>query len=56
MDKLKTRAKSLLVVVSTPPTENYEIFTKKVQEYNSKDPFNFTTPSMFFKFEKVPNS
>ncbi|XP_026477197.1 receptor-type guanylate cyclase Gyc76C-like [Ctenocephalides felis] len=41
------RAKSLLVVVSTPPTKNYESFTEKVREFNAKDPFNFSTPTLF---------
>lgn len=53
MDKLKARARSLLVVVSTPPTENYGNFTTKVREYNSKEPFNFTTPPFFRHYEKV---
>ncbi|KAL5292996.1 hypothetical protein ACFFRR_011640 [Megaselia abdita] len=46
-ETFKRRARSLLVVVSTPPTENYENFTKIVREYNAKEPFNFTTPSLF---------
>lgn len=46
-EAFKRRARSLLVVVSTPPTENYENFTKIVREYNAKEPFNFTTPSLF---------
>lgn len=41
------RAQGLLVVVSTPPQQNYEKFSKKVREYNAKLPFNFTTPSIF---------
>lgn len=53
MEKSKTRARSLLVVVSTPPTENYGNFTTKVREYNAKEPFNFTTPPFFIKYEKV---
>lgn len=53
MDKIKARAKSLLVVVSTPPTENYGSFTTKVREYNAREPFNFTTPQLFQKYEKV---
>lgn len=53
MDKIRSRARSLLVVVSTPPTENYEIFTTKVREYNAKEPFNFTTPPLFNNFQKV---
>ncbi|XP_051156964.1 receptor-type guanylate cyclase Gyc76C-like [Leptopilina boulardi] len=50
------KARSLLVVVSTPPTQNYGEFTKKVREYNVKEPFNFMTPLLFQtgsqKFEK----
>lgn len=41
------RARSLLVVVSTPPTNNYENFTEKVREYNTKEPFNFSLPMLF---------
>lgn len=47
------RAKSLLVVVSTPPLENYENFTNKVTEYNAKDPFNFIIPRILHHFTKV---
>lgn len=49
------RAQSLLVVASTPPTPMYENFTEKVRMYNSKEPFNFTTPTIFNiqKFQKV---
>jgi len=47
------RARSLLVVVSTPPTQNYEEFTKKVREYSSKEPFNFVIPDLLKKYEKV---
>lgn len=56
MEKIKARAKSLLVVVSTPPTENYGNFTTKVREYNAREPFNFTTPQLFQKYEKVPRT
>lgn len=35
------------MVVATPPTENYEEFTEKVREYNTKEPFNFTVPPFF---------
>lgn len=42
-----------MVVVSSPPTQVYEVFTKKVREYNAKKPFNFTTPELLKKFEKV---
>ncbi|XP_014217380.1 receptor-type guanylate cyclase Gyc76C-like [Copidosoma floridanum] len=49
------RARSLMVVASTPPTQNYEEFTRKVREYSSKDPFNFPVPERFLldKFEKL---
>lgn len=53
MEKIKKRARSLLVVVSTPPTENYGTFTAKVKEYNDKEPFNFHTPVIFRDYEKV---
>lgn len=46
------RARSLMVVVSTPPTQNYEEFTKKVREYSSKEPFNFVIPELLKKYEK----
>lgn len=49
------KARSLMVVVSSPPTLNYEMFTKKVREYNAKKPFNFTMPELLkkLKVEKV---
>lgn len=53
IDKIRARARSLLVVISTPPKENYEIFTTKVREYNAKEPFNFTTPNVFQNFQRV---
>lgn len=46
------RAKSLLVVVSTKPLDNYENFTKKVSDYNGKEPFNFTIPPILNNFQK----
>ncbi|XP_076549438.1 receptor-type guanylate cyclase Gyc76C [Osmia lignaria lignaria] len=46
------RARSLMVVMSTPPTQNYEEFTKKVREYSSKEPFNFVIPELLRKYEK----
>lgn len=42
-----------MVVVSTPPTSNYEEFTKKVRYYSTIDPFNFHVPELLRKFEKV---
>lgn len=47
IENFEKRGRSLLVVVATPPSENYDIFTQKVNEYNSKEPFNFTMPSLF---------
>lgn len=51
------RARSLLVVVSTPPTTKYEEFTDKVRKYNTQEPFNFTTPffpnKQFVKFVSI---
>lgn len=41
------RARSLLVVVSTAPTTNYENFTERVRLYNTKEPFFFPTPTVF---------
>ncbi|RWS14416.1 hypothetical protein B4U79_13306 [Dinothrombium tinctorium] len=39
-------AKSLLVIVSTPPSgKSYSEFEEKVREYNSKEPFNFPSPN-----------
>jgi guanylate cyclase, other len=35
------RARSLIVVVSTPPSQVYRDFTDKVREYNGKEPFKF---------------
>jgi hypothetical protein len=50
------RGRSLLVVVSSPPNETrYSNFTNQVAEYNKKEPFNFTMPSILQKdgFHKV---
>lgn len=33
-------ARSLLVVVSSPPLQSYELFTHKVRLFNAKEPFN----------------
>lgn len=57
-DSFMKRARSLLIVVSTPPTENYENFTAKVREYNTMEPFNFSLPKLFhtnnfFKFVSI---
>jgi len=42
------RARSLLVIVASPPSpEKYEVFTNKVLEFTSKDPFKFSTPNVF---------
>lgn len=46
-ESFSQRARSLLVVASTPPTDSYENFTTKVREYNSLKPFNFFLPSLF---------
>lgn len=53
IDNFEKRGKSLLVVVSTPPSGNYENFTEKVREYNTKEPFNFTMPPLFNNYIKV---
>ncbi|KAF5298140.1 hypothetical protein FQA39_LY02564 [Lamprigera yunnana] len=39
------RGRSLLVVVSTKPSQSYENFTEIVRDYNTKEPFNFGTPT-----------
>lgn len=44
---LFNRAMSLLVVVSSPPSGDYEDFSTKVREYNTGEPFNFPTPQVF---------
>lgn len=46
-ENFSQRARSLLVVASTPPTDSYENFTAKVRQYNLQDPFNFVLPSLF---------
>lgn len=53
IENFEKRGRSLLVVVSTPPTENYEKFTEKVREYNTKEPFNFMLPVLFNNYIKV---
>lgn len=40
-ESLIKRARSLLVVVSTPPITKYNEFTEKVREYNTLPPFEF---------------
>ncbi|XP_055706306.1 receptor-type guanylate cyclase Gyc76C-like isoform X2 [Phlebotomus papatasi] len=52
IDNFKQRARSLLVIVSSPPAENYESFTEQVREYNKKEPFFFQTPTFFKKYIK----
>lgn len=57
IDGFTKRARSLLVVVSTPPTIGYEDFTDKVRIYNTRPPFEFTTPTFpnkqFVKFVSI---
>lgn len=53
VENFEQRGRSLLVVVSTPPTKDYENFTKQVREYNTKEPFNFTMPPLFNNYIKV---
>ena len=47
----------MIVVVSTPPTKNYEEFTAKVRVFNEKQPFEFRNPSFpnkqFVKFVSI---
>ncbi|KAB0795504.1 hypothetical protein PPYR_12343 [Photinus pyralis] len=47
-------ARSLLVVVSTQPSHNYEQFTKSVREYNAKEPFKFNVSPFLtsYNFQK----
>lgn len=49
------RGKSLFVIVPTAPTDNYEKFTERVREYNTKEPFNFPVPKIFqsYNIQKV---
>lgn len=51
IEGFKKRARSLIVIVSTPPTHNYGEFTEKVRHYNHNPPFNIKLPSIFRKFE-----
>jgi len=51
------RARSLLVIVASPPSpEKYEVFTSKVLDYTSKDPFKFKTPNVFTNVSYVKAS
>ncbi|XP_021202770.2 receptor-type guanylate cyclase Gyc76C-like [Bombyx mandarina] len=43
--EFKKRAQSLLVIVSSEPSPEYQEFTAKVRKYNSLEPFNF--PDVF---------
>lgn len=58
IEGLTKRARSLLVVVSTPPAPKYESeFTDKVRKYNTKPPFEFASPvfpnKQFVKFVSI---
>jgi hypothetical protein len=44
IDGFTKRARSLIVVVSTPPNTIYKEFTDKVRIYNTKEPFGFSAP------------
>ncbi|XP_047001211.1 receptor-type guanylate cyclase Gyc76C-like [Schistocerca americana] len=48
LDSIEKRLRSLLVVVLTPPADAYENFTKDVRTNNTKEPFNFPMPEVFF--------
>ncbi|KAG6449579.1 hypothetical protein O3G_MSEX006116 [Manduca sexta] len=48
--EFKKRAQSLLVVVSSEPSSDYQDFIVKVRKYNSMKPFNF--PDVFDQFNK----
>lgn len=44
------RARSLLVVVPSPPVQTYETFSNSVRLYNTQPPFNFPAyPDVFAK-------
>ncbi|XP_077302686.1 receptor-type guanylate cyclase Gyc76C-like isoform X2 [Arctopsyche grandis] len=45
----KKKAQSLLVIVSTPPGNNYQSFTEEVRKRNLEEPFNFPHPSILMK-------
>lgn len=47
IENLDKRGRSLLVVVATPPSGNYDEFSEKVREYDTKPPFNFAIPPLF---------
>lgn len=51
LEGFKKRARSLIVIVSTPPTENYKNFSNKVRKANSEPPFNLKVPPILEKFE-----
>lgn len=53
IENFEKRGRSLLVVVGSPPTENYEKFTEKVREYNTREPFSFVLPVLFNNYTKV---
>ena len=49
----ETAVKSLMIVVPTPPGENFLSFADKVEDYNQREPFSFPAPLVLFKFKKV---
>ncbi|KAJ0180455.1 hypothetical protein K1T71_003859 [Dendrolimus kikuchii] len=54
--EFKKRAQSLLVVVSSEPSGNYENFTERVRKYNAMKPFNFSevfATSKFYTFISI---
>ncbi|XP_026682274.1 receptor-type guanylate cyclase Gyc76C [Diaphorina citri] len=59
MKDLYARARSLLVVVLSPPGSDYAQFVERVKKYNTLDPFNFTDKFPYqpdqndFQFEKI---
>lgn len=57
IDGFLKRARSLLVIVSTPPTIGYKDFTDKVRLYNTLPPFELTSPNFpnksFVKFVSI---
>lgn len=45
----KKKARSLLVIVSSPPGNAYQNFTEEVRKRNLEEPFNFPHPSILMK-------
>ena len=46
-------AKSLLMIVTTKPDDNFDEFSAQVRKYNKMEPFYFTEPTLFNRFIRV---